>query len=81
MIFFNYLTDFSFFLLKKNLKVAGHGQKMSKMEVLKGGVDGFRNYFGWFTVISFSNQNHPCLLCCRCPQHTGTESTYSITSR
>jgi len=22
-----------------------------------------------------------CLLCCRCPQHTDTESTYSITSR
>ena len=26
---------------------------------LKGGVDGF-SYFNWFSVISFSNQNHPC---------------------
>jgi hypothetical protein len=44
MIFFSYLTDFSYFPLKKNLKVTGHDVKRSKMEVLKGDVDGF-SYF------------------------------------
>ena len=34
MIFFSYLTDFSYF----PLKVAGHDLNMSKMEVLKGSV-------------------------------------------
>ena len=28
------------------------------MEVLKEGLDGF-SYFVWFSIISFSNQNHP----------------------
>ena len=42
--FFSYLTDFSYFPLKKNLKVTGHDLKRSKMEVLKGDVDGF-SYF------------------------------------
>jgi hypothetical protein len=42
--FFSYLTDFSYFLLEKNTKIAGHGLKMSKMEVWKGGEDGF-SYF------------------------------------
>jgi len=34
--FFQLLTDFSSFHLKKIQKVAGHDLNMSKMEVLKG---------------------------------------------
>ena len=56
MIFFSYLTDFSYF----SLKVAGHGQKMSKMTIFKGGVDSF-SYFSLISVILFSNQDHPLL--------------------
>ena len=56
MIFFSYLTDFSYF----SLKVAGHGQQMSKMTIFKGGVDSF-SYFSLISVILFSNQDHPFL--------------------
>ena len=45
MIFFSYLTDFSYFFLKFFItKVVGHDLNRSKMEGLKGGVDGF-SYF------------------------------------
>jgi hypothetical protein len=54
--FFSYLTDFSYF----SLKVAGHGQNMSKMTIFKGGVDGF-SYVSLISVILFSNQDHPFL--------------------
>ena len=55
-IFFSYLTDFSYFFCEKEiLKVARHGQNMSKMTILNGGVDGF-SYFHWFSVILFSIQ-------------------------
>ena len=40
---------------EKLQKVAGQDQNRSKMDKLKGGVDGF-NYF---LFILFSNQNHP----------------------
>ena len=43
-VYVSYLTDFSYLHLKKNTKIAGHGLKMSKMEVWKGGEDGF-SYF------------------------------------
>jgi len=42
--FLRYLTDFSYFPLKKILKVAEHCLNKSKIDLLKGGVDGF-NYF------------------------------------
>jgi hypothetical protein len=52
MIFSSYLTDFSCFPLKTFLKITGHGQNKSKMEILKWGVDGFSYlYFNWFSVI------------------------------
>jgi hypothetical protein len=59
MIFFSHLTGFSYFPLeKKNPKVAGRDLNRSEMEVLKEGLDGF-SYFVRFSIISFSNQNHP----------------------
>jgi len=30
------------------LNVAGHGLNKSKMEILKGGVEGFSYFFYWF---------------------------------
>jgi hypothetical protein len=43
--FFSYLTDFGYFpLIIFFPKVAGHGQKRSKKDILKEGVDGF-SYF------------------------------------
>ena len=64
MIFFRlYLTDFSYFPLKivfrKFLDMLRTGKKMTG---LKGGVDGFSTIFLRFSVILFSNQNHPCTL-------------------
>jgi len=45
IIFFSYLTDFSYFCEQKNPKVAGHGQNRSKITCLKGDVDGFSYFF------------------------------------
>ena len=39
--FFFYLTDFSKFAFEKNMKVAGHGQNMSKTYLFERGVNGF----------------------------------------
>jgi hypothetical protein len=39
-------------------KVAGHGENMSKMTILKGGADGF-SYFSLLSDILFSNQDNP----------------------
>ena len=59
IIIFSYFTYFSYFSLEeKNLKVTGHNQNRSKINLLTGGVDNF-NYFSWFSVILFFNQNHP----------------------
>jgi hypothetical protein len=60
MIFFSYITDFSYFPLKivfrKLLDKVKTGKKITN---LKGGVDGL-NYFSLISVILFSNQDHPC---------------------
>jgi hypothetical protein len=46
-----------------------------KMPILKGGVDGFRN-FSFFSVILFSNQDHPCWIgSCKSNYHTITTTT------
>jgi hypothetical protein len=59
IIIFSYFTYFSYFSLEeKILKVTGHNQNRSKINLLTGGVDNF-NYFSWFSVILFFNQNHP----------------------
>ena len=59
--FFSYLTDFSYFSVKKKFRnlqnTVRTGQKMT---FLKEGVDGFC-YFPSFTVILFSIQNHTWL--------------------
>ena len=48
IIFFCYLTDFSYFSVKKKfLKIVGQIQNRSKMTFWKGGVDGF----SYFTLI------------------------------
>ena len=50
MTFFSYLTDSSYFSFENCfLKFAGHGQNMSKITILKSGVDGF-SYFYWFQL-------------------------------
>ena len=36
-------------------EIAGHCQNKSKIDHFKGGVDGF----SYFSIILFSNQNHP----------------------
>ena len=58
--FFSYLTDFSYFPLKNIPKVTEDSQNSSKTDHLKGIVDGF-SYFHWFSVILFSNHNHPSI--------------------
>ena len=50
-----WLTSAIFFW--KLLDMVRTGKK--KWTILKGGIDGFI-YFHWFSVISFSNQDHPC---------------------
>jgi hypothetical protein len=44
MIFFSFLTDFSYFPLKRNCRKLLDSQNRSKIDLLKGGVDGV-NYF------------------------------------
>jgi hypothetical protein len=61
MIFFSYLTDFSYFPLKIVSKSCWTVINRSKMTILKGGVDGF-SYFSLISVILFSNQDRPCII-------------------
>jgi len=74
--FFNYLTDFSYFSLKIVFrKLLNTVRKGYRMPVLKGGVDGFSN-FSFFSVILFSNQDHPCWIgSCKSNYHTITTTT------
>ena len=59
MIFVScYLTDFSYFPLICILKITGHSQNRSKMELFKGDVDGFSYFsftFSYFIFLSESS--------------------------
>ena len=62
MILFSYLTDFSYFTLKIVFqKLLDTVRTNKKMTILKGGVDNFR-YFSLFSVILFSDLDHPWTL-------------------
>jgi len=58
MIFFSYLTDFSYFPLEKKSESCWTRSEQVKMTILKEGVDGF-SYCSLISVILFSNQDHP----------------------
>ena len=61
VIFFSYLTEFSYYSVKKNPKITRQLEQVKNDSFLKGGVDDF-SYFHWFSVVLFSIQNHSLLL-------------------
>jgi len=63
MIFFSFLTDFSYFPLIFSPENCWTVRTGKKMTILKGGLNGF-SYFSMISVIVFSKQDHPCSLFC-----------------
>jgi hypothetical protein len=59
IIFFSYLTDFSYFPLKQKFWNCRMQSEQVKNDLVERVEDGF-SYFHWFSFILNFNQNHPC---------------------
>lgn len=60
--FFSYLTDIRYFPLKKKIWMFQDKVRTSQKWPFWKGCRWFQLFFNWFSVIIFSNQNHPCVL-------------------
>ena len=63
LFFLSYLTDFSYFPLKKFPKIAGHDLSESKMETLKGVILNNFQFFHFVTrIISVTSYMKKCII-------------------